>query len=110
MDIARTSPTTRIVASVMTKVEVLAGARTGEARAIADLLATMEWIPVDEAIADRAGELANRYLKSHPGVDPVDYVIAATTEMFNAELWTRNLKHFPMFPDLRDPYAGVSGE
>jgi predicted nucleic acid-binding protein len=94
----------------MTKVEVLAGARTGEHKAISDLLATLEWVPVDEAIADRAGGLANQYLRSHPGVDPVDYVIAATVEMLNAELWTRNVKHFPMFPDLRDAYADLDGD
>jgi len=32
----------------------------------------------DDQIAERAGQLANRYLRSHPGVDPVDYVVAAT--------------------------------
>jgi predicted nucleic acid-binding protein len=55
-------------------------------------------------VAERAGMLANRYLRSHPGVDPVDYVIAATAQHLGAELWTRNLKHFPMFPGLSAPY------
>jgi predicted nucleic acid-binding protein len=109
IDDTQASSTTRIVASVMTRVEILAGARTGEESAISDLLATLEWIPVDEAIADRAGSLAKRYLRSHPAVDPVDFVIAATAEMLNAELWTTNVKHFPMFLDLRDAYAGLDG-
>jgi predicted nucleic acid-binding protein len=43
-------------------------------------------------------------------VDPVDYVIAATAEMLNAELWTTNVNHFPMFPDLRSAYAGLDGD
>ena len=30
--------------------------------------------------------------------------IAATTIRLRARLLTRNVKHFPMFPDLRAPY------
>ena len=94
----------RVTGSVMTKVEVLAGVRTGEEAATFRLLRTLEWIAVDEAIADRAGKLAQTYLRSHPGVDPIDYVVAATVERLAGELWTLNLKHFPMFPSLSRPY------
>jgi predicted nucleic acid-binding protein len=59
---------------------------------------------VRHAIAERAGQLANRFLLSNPGVDPVDYIIAATSELHDAALWTRNIEHFPMFPDLEPPY------
>jgi predicted nucleic acid-binding protein len=55
-------------------------------------------------MAERAGMLANRYLRSDLGVDPVDYVIAATAQHLGAELWTRNLTHFLMFPGLKAPY------
>jgi predicted nucleic acid-binding protein len=96
----------RLTASAMTRVEVLAGIRPGEETDTRRLLALLEWIPVDDAMAESAGELARNYLQSHPGVDPVDYVIAATVERVAAELWTRNVKHFPMFPGLRDPYEG----
>ncbi len=94
----------RLVASVLTKVEVLAGMRESERRATRRLLDSLEWVDVDDELAERTGELAGRYLPSHPGVDPVDYVIAATTQRLTAELWTRNLKHFPMFSELRVPY------
>ena len=94
----------RLTASVLTKVEVLAGMRASEERATRQLLASLQWIEVDDALAERAGALANQFLPSHPGVDPVDYVIAATVERLEAELWTRNLKHFPMFPGLKAPY------
>ena len=94
-----------LVGSVLTRVEVLAGMRSGEEAATRRLLALFAWIPVDEAIADRAGELGRRYLRSHPGVDPIDLVIAATVEQLGAELWTRNLKHFPMLVQVRDPYG-----
>jgi predicted nucleic acid-binding protein len=94
----------RLALSVMTKIEVLAGMRADEEPATRRLLDSLDLIEVDDTVAERAGTLANRYLRSHPGVDPVDYVIAATTQHLGAELWTRNLKHFPMFPGLIAPY------
>ncbi|MGI8825371.1 MAG: type II toxin-antitoxin system VapC family toxin [Chloroflexota bacterium] len=95
----------RVAASVLTKVEVLAGVRLGEETATHRLLSLLDWVQVDEFLPDRAGDLAHRFLRSHPGVDVVDFVIAATVERLNADLWTRNGRHFPMFPELRDPYT-----
>ena len=92
------------MASGLTKVEVLAGMRAPEERATRQLLDRLDWIEVDNALAESAGLLANRYLRSHPGVDPVDYVIAAMVERMGSRLWTRDVKHFPMFPDLKAPY------
>jgi len=94
----------RVTASVLTKVEVLAGVRPSEEAATRRLLSLLEWIPVDEDLADQAGDLARRYVRSHPGVDPVDFVIAASVEKLGATLWTRNRKHFPMLRNLHDPY------
>ena len=94
----------RLAASVLTRVEVLAGMRVAEERATRRLLESLDWIEVDEELAEHAGSLANRFLPSHPGVDPVDYVIAATAERLEARLWTRNVRHFPMFPELESPY------
>ena len=34
-------------------------------------------------------------------------LVAATAERLGADLLTRNRKHFPMFPDLREPYAAA---
>ncbi len=92
-------------ASVMTRVEVLAGMRAVEKRSTERLLALIDWLPVDVAVADRAGEMAGRYRSSHPSVDPVDCVIAATVEHEGARLHTRNVKHFPMLKGLRDAYS-----
>jgi predicted nucleic acid-binding protein len=94
----------RLAASVVVKVEILAGMRPEEERLTRRLLDAVEWFPVTDPIAERAGEFANRFLRSHPGVDPVDYIIAATATLHDAALWTRNVRHFPMFPDLRAPY------
>lgn len=94
----------RLSCSVVTKVEVLAGMRPREEAATRRLLDALHWIDVDGAVAEKAGLMANRYLRSHPGVDPVDFIIAATAELHDASLWTRNVKHFPMFAGLAPPY------
>ena len=94
----------RLVASVVTKVEILAGMRADEEPSTRLLMRVLDWIPVDDVIAEQAGQLANRHLRSHPGVDPVDYIIAATTRTLDAALWTRNIKHFPMIVGLTPPY------
>lgn len=93
-----------IFASVLSKVEVLTGARAGEGRATRALLDSLVWVDVSDPIAERAGALAAHYLASHPGVDLVDYVIAATREELDVPLWTLNLRHFPMIAGLDAPY------
>ncbi len=93
-----------LLCSVVTRVEVLAGMRPREEAVTRALLSSVEWVAVDEAVAEHAGLLANQYLRSHPGVDPVAFIIAATTINREAELWTRNIKQFPMFPELDPPY------
>jgi len=78
--------------------------RTGEERATRRLLDSLDLIDVDDAVAEGAGALAHQFLRSHPGVDTVDCIIAATAQQLGSELWTRNLKQFPMFPGLSAPY------
>jgi len=95
----------RVTASVLTKLEILAGTRPHEERPTRGLLAQVEWLAVDDEIAEKAGALAVRYLRSHPGVEVVDYVVAASAEVVRAELWTTNPRHFPMFSNLTSPYA-----
>lgn len=94
----------RLAGCVATKVEILSGMRSDEHQATRRLLDVLDWIAIDDDIAERAGALANQYLRSHPGIDTVDYLTAATSQETNARLWTRNLKHFPMLPDLVAPY------
>jgi predicted nucleic acid-binding protein len=93
-----------LFASVLTKTEILAGIRPRELAPTTALLATMVWIDVTDAIAQRAGQLANRYVRSHPGIDLVDYVIASTKEQLGVALWTLNVRHFPMIQGLAAPY------
>lgn len=90
----------QIAASVVTKVELLAGMRSPEKSATRQLMASLTWVAVNEEIAEAAGDLARTY----QGIGVVDYLIAATAEHLGAQLWTLNVRHFPMFPDLAAPY------
>jgi predicted nucleic acid-binding protein len=90
--------------SEITRIEVIQGLRSAERRAANRLFATITWVPVSESVARRAGELGRRWRRSRPGVGVADLVIAATVEEIDGTLATRNLKHFPMFKDLRAPY------
>ena len=95
---------TRLRASEITRLEVLAGMRRDEEDATRSLLGTVHWHPVDEAVAERAGMLGRRWLSPHRGIDGADLAIAATAQLLDADLLTRNVRHFPMFTELRQPY------
>jgi predicted nucleic acid-binding protein len=90
--------------SEVTRIEVARGLRSGERTSAEQLFRTLRWVPVDEPIARRAGELGRRWDRHRPGVTLADLVIAATAEQVDAELATANVRHFPMFEDLRPPY------
>lgn len=94
----------RLHASEVTRLEVLAGMRPREERSTRTLLATFWWHPVDEGIAELAGELGRKWLPGNRGIDTADLAIAATATSLDAELFTLNVKHFPMFPALTAPY------
>lgn len=93
-----------LVASEVTRFELLAGARPREMTAIEDFFAAVDWIPVTQEVAREAGRLARRYLRSHQGIGAADYLIAATATLAAAEPLTTNVRHFPMFPGLQAPY------
>lgn len=90
--------------SYMVRTEVLAGMRPGEEAPTQRLLDLIRWVELDRAQSDAAGELGRRYLRTHPGIDLPDLIVAALTQRLGARLMTKNVKHFPMIPDLRAPY------
>ncbi|MBX3071716.1 MAG: type II toxin-antitoxin system VapC family toxin [Thermomicrobiales bacterium] len=94
----------RLACSVVTKVEILSGMRAYEEPQIRGLFAGIEWVDVSDEIAELAGLTANQFMRSYPGIDTADYIIAATAARLTAVLWTTNLKHFPMFENLTRPY------
>lgn len=91
-------------ASEMTRLEILAGMRPSEVAGTRSLLSTLVWHPVDESLAEEAGALGRAWLPSHHTIDGADLAIAATAILTGSRLLTRNVRHFPMFTDLRAPY------
>ncbi len=90
--------------SVVTVAELTGGMRSAERREVWALLNVMRPEPVTELVARRAGELRRRFRRSHTGIGIADYLVAATALELGAELATLNVKHFPMFDDLRPPF------
>lgn len=94
----------RAACSVLTRFELLAGMRSDERSRIRQLLDSMTNLEVSLEAADRAGEWARQYRRSHDGISSIDYLIAATAEVHGADLLTRNIKHFPMYGDLKPAF------
>ena len=94
----------RIGASEVVRFELLAGVRPAEITDLEDFCATLAWFPVDTDVARLGGALARRYRPSNSGIEDVDYLIAATALILDAELLTTNVRHFPMLAGLRPPY------
>ncbi|WP_133511983.1 type II toxin-antitoxin system VapC family toxin [Candidatus Thiosymbion oneisti] len=90
--------------SAMTVAELYGGFR-GQ-HELSELERFLELTPILEVTAEIAilgGYFRNRYAPSH-GIGLVDAIIGATAQINGAKLVTRNVKHFPMFPDLESPY------
>ncbi len=93
-----------LVASELTRFELLAGVRSGEHDDLECFFSVLDWIPVTEDVTRRAGEYARTYRRSHSGMGVVDYLLAGTVSAVSADLVTVNVRHFPMFDDLHPPY------
>lgn len=91
--------------SELTRAEVLRGVRSPERARTERLLGSLRWITVDEPISRRGGELGRQFRRSHPGLSIVDFLIAATAQLLDAEFATGNVRHYPMFPGLAAPYV-----
>lgn len=86
------------------RTEILAGAQPDEFPLVEALFGQLRWLEVTVELADAAGRLAARYLRSHSGIDTVDYLIAAGVEQLGASLLTLNVRHFPMIKELAPAY------
>ena len=84
-----------MICTPVTIAEVWHGARPSEYRHLEDLFESVFCVPIDKLIGRRAGEYLQKFHKSH-GVELGDALIAATASVNNADLWTRNHKHYPM--------------
>jgi predicted nucleic acid-binding protein len=90
--------------SLVVQAELLAGMRQDEEAATRRLIGAITWVEVDAAAAEDAGALGRRYLRSHPGIDIADLILAALAQRLGADLKTTNVKRFPMFEGLEPPY------
>jgi predicted nucleic acid-binding protein len=86
------------------RAELLAGMRLEEEGATRALMGLISWVEVDEGVAEAAGALGRRYLRSHPGIDVADLIVAALAQQLRADLKTTNVKHYPMIDGLRPAY------
>jgi len=91
--------------SVISVVEVAGGMRQRERHDVLRLLSSMVVFPVHEHIAWQAAELMRTHRSAHGGITIADYLIAATADVEGLELATLNVRHFPMFPGLKPPFA-----
>jgi len=89
----------RLFISVVTRTEILAGMRPHEEKRTMELLESLDNIPIDGAIADRAGRLIYQYARKGVVLSLADALIAATALEHDLTLVTTNPKHFPM-PEL----------
>jgi predicted nucleic acid-binding protein len=94
----------QLVASEVTRFELLVGVRAAERRVVEQLMRACQWVAVDEAISRTAASLGQRWRKGYPGLGMADLLIAATAMELGAPLATANVRHFPMFPRLAAPY------
>jgi hypothetical protein len=94
----------QVVASVVSKVELLSGLRAHEKRATRELMAAIAWVAVADETGEEAGGYARTHRRSDHGIGVVDVIIAATVTRLGAQLWTHHVRHCPMFPDLAAPY------
>lgn len=90
--------------SVLTRVEIEGGMRSGERRDVGLLFGALRLVDVTDMIARRAAAHLRRFRRSHGSIDLVDYLIAATAELHDAKLETLNVRHFPMLKNLSAPW------
>ena len=85
----------KLVISVVSVAEILAGMRMGEEEDTEALLSLFEIYPADEKVARIAGSYLNQFARTQH-LDLGDALIAATAQITGGVLFTRNLHHYPM--------------
>ena len=97
----------RIVLSAIVVAELHAGAKGAKGEAeqtvLDKLLSVVRVVPLSGEIARLGGLYRRDYGPSH-GTGLSDALVAATAFLENAALKTLNVKHYPMFEDIRPAY------
>ena len=88
-----------LITSTICVAEVYGGLRPGEEQATQAFLATLEWIPVSPAIAERAGRMKADLRQQGQTRSITDTIVAATALESGLSIATDNRKDF-QFPGL----------
>lgn len=90
--------------SAITVSEIYAGVQSKKEEVeVERLFSVFPVIAATNEIAREAGKLVKQYRPSH-SVETPDAVIAATCQISGSGLDTLNVKHYPMFKNLKPPY------
>jgi predicted nucleic acid-binding protein len=89
-----------IQVSIITAMELTAGCRNAsELSQIQQFVSGITVSPITEAISQTAHELMERFTLSH-GLQIPDALIASTAMEHELTLYSKNIRHFRMIPDL----------
>jgi tRNA(fMet)-specific endonuclease VapC len=87
--------------TVISRFELLAGARTGtQQKVVGELLVTVPCLALDEQGADTAAEIRRTLERDGAGIGMADSLIAGTVVSHRGVLLTRNGRHFARVPGL----------
>lgn len=102
----RTCRREQLFASVVTRYELRHGAALRDdegrlwSRLAAEILPLVDWLAVDEQVAERAGEISALQRRRGRPCGALDPLLAATAQVHRLQLVTRNLRHFADIPGL----------
>lgn len=92
----------RVCVSAMTVFELRSGARSAhQQQAVEALLAATQVLPIDGAVATLAGDWFRDLKAGGQEVGAADCLIGATCSVHEAQLVTRNQRHFKRMPAVR---------
>jgi predicted nucleic acid-binding protein len=91
--------------SALTIAELYSGVRNKREKTLfMQLPGVFDVIPVEEKVAERGGLIFQKYRDKY-GTDLIDALIAASAEITQKTVITRNLKHFRMLKNVIVPYS-----
>ena len=93
--VARELESGNLWTTVITRFEMLSGARSARAtKIIGELLDSMKIVPLDVSAADRAANIRRALERKGVGIGMADSLIAGIVLHVGGALLTRNLRHF----------------
>jgi predicted nucleic acid-binding protein len=89
---------TELWTGALQRAEVVFFMRPGEVSATMSFLSRFKTARVTQDVVDDGGEIYRKYHPTH-GIDVNDAILAATVAATGGNLYTLNVKHYPM-PDI----------